>query len=215
MTARTHRRRSMRHRFCAGVTLFAYLVASLGLPIPAAAAPHKAGQPFPCQDHPCGCRTAEQCWRQCCCFSPEDRFAWAREHNVQPPAYAERPTSNGWHSPRQRDLEKKPCCSSHGKPEKPSCCQQSHGQPSCENSSPDKESSCKTKKGKGWIVGVTALQCQGHSTLWASAEAVLPPGPPLTWNPWPVLVDQVVLADQYPSFLSSKPPDPPPRLSLA
>ena len=32
-------------------------------PIPVPAAVHKdASQPFPCQNHPCGCRTAEQCW---------------------------------------------------------------------------------------------------------------------------------------------------------
>ena len=214
-------RRTTQHRLCAGVTLFAYLVASLGLPLPAGAAPKDAGQPFPCQDHPCGCRTAEQCWQKCCCFSPEDRFAWAREHNVQPPSYAERPAGNSWHSPRQRDLASKPCCSTHRstQSERTSCCK-NHGQPTCENSSrqeqkPDQKSPAKNKKGKGWVVGVMALQCQGHATTWASAGTVLPPGPPLTWNPWPVLVDQVSLVDELASTLSANPPEPPPRLPLA
>ena len=25
--------------------------------------------PFPCQNRPCGCKTAEQCWKKCCCKS--------------------------------------------------------------------------------------------------------------------------------------------------
>lgn len=209
------RRQMRRHRLCAAVTLFAYLVACLGLPIPAAAAPRDAGQPFPCQDHPCGCRTAEQCWMQCCCFTPEQRFSWAREHNVQPPSYAEQPTGNGWNSPRQRDLDKKPCCSSHGQTQKPeiTCCS-NHQQPSCEEWSqeqqPCDQSPAKPKK-TGWVLGMMALQCQGHSTLWAGAGLVLPPPPPLTWNPWPNLVDQVFLIDEFAVSFSANPPEPPPR----
>jgi hypothetical protein len=211
-------RRPIRHRLYAGITLFAYLVAAMGLPLPAAVVARKdASQPFPCQDHPCGCKTAEQCWSHCCCFSPEERFAWAREHNVQPPSYAEKPGSHGWHSPRQRDLAKKPCCSSQNQPrsEQPSCCQDH--QPCCEKVVQEQENqkpSSKTKKSKGWVLGVMALQCQGHSTWWASAGSVLPPGPPLTWNPWPVLLDRFALADELASILSFHPPEPPPRLPL-
>jgi hypothetical protein len=43
---------------------------------------------FPCWDCGCGCVTAEQCWTNCCCFSPKERIAWARKHGVTPPAYA-------------------------------------------------------------------------------------------------------------------------------
>ena len=35
------------------------------------------GGPFPCQGHRCGCVSAEQCWGHCCCFTPEQRLAWA------------------------------------------------------------------------------------------------------------------------------------------
>jgi hypothetical protein len=211
--------RSMRHRLCAGLTLFAYLVASLGLPIPAVAPRKDGSQAFPCQDHPCGCRTAGQCWQKCCCFSPEERFAWARQHNVQPPSYAEKPTGKGWHSPRQRDVATKPCCSSHqsSRSEKPSCCQDHH-QPCCENTSQEQEKpepSSQGKKGKRWVLGVMALQCQGHATMWASAGTVLPPEPPLTWSPWPVLLDRFDLADEFAFVLSFHPPEPPPRLPLA
>lgn len=42
--------------------------------------------PFPCQDRPCGCGTAEQCWRACCCFSHKEKIDWARKNGVTPPA---------------------------------------------------------------------------------------------------------------------------------
>jgi hypothetical protein len=50
-------------------------------------------QPFPCQNCPCGCKTAEQCWTNCCCFTPAERLAWAEKNGVTPPSYAQKPTS--------------------------------------------------------------------------------------------------------------------------
>lgn len=49
----------------------------------------KEPTPFPCQHRPCGCRTAEQCWRRCCCFSNTEKLAWAKRHHVTPPSYVE------------------------------------------------------------------------------------------------------------------------------
>src|ERR1700747_3399381 len=88
--------RNLRKRLTAAVVLLAYLAAlapALGLPIPAPAAPKDRSVPFPCMDNPCGCSCAEDCWRHCCCMSPEERWAWAAAHNVTPPDYAERPAA--------------------------------------------------------------------------------------------------------------------------
>src|SRR5437764_8818198 len=79
-------------RLCAGVVLVAYLLTAGGVPLPLP--PEKdLSQPFPCQDHACGCRSAEECWRHCCCYTPEEKLAWARAHGIEPPAYAERPAA--------------------------------------------------------------------------------------------------------------------------
>ena len=48
----------------------------------------KSGEMFPCMDCPCGCNSAEQCWRSCCCHTLAERMDWAREHGVRPPEYA-------------------------------------------------------------------------------------------------------------------------------
>jgi hypothetical protein len=51
-------------------------------------------QPFPCQNSPCGCKTAEQCWSNCCCLTPKQRLAWAERNGVTPPSYAALPAKN-------------------------------------------------------------------------------------------------------------------------
>ena len=81
----------MPRRLIAVGAILAYLAAAIGLPLPPAVVIKDGGKPFPCQGHACGCQTAEECWRHCCCHTPEERWAWAEEHNVIPPEYAEKP----------------------------------------------------------------------------------------------------------------------------
>lgn len=68
---------------------------SLPIPVPTIELSEKgSSQPFPCQNRPCGCKTAEQCWTGCCCFTPSERLAWAEENGVAPPSYAQLPASD-------------------------------------------------------------------------------------------------------------------------
>src|SRR5204862_6018259 len=131
-------------RLCAAATLVAYLLTVAGAPLSLSAA--KDGrQPFPCQNHPCGCQTPEQCWQHCCCSTLEQRLAWAHEHGVEPPAYAQPEAPRGWQTARLRDRDgadiacpraccakvksadpaPKACCGEHA--ETHSCCSHSQG----------------------------------------------------------------------------------------
>lgn len=47
----------------------------------------ESSEPFPCQNRPCGCRSAEQCWKKCCCFSNTQKIAWAKSNGVKVPDY--------------------------------------------------------------------------------------------------------------------------------
>ncbi len=69
--------------------LISFCAGSLSFPIASVEIQDKdRSTPFPCQDCPCGCKTAEQCWTSCCCHSPSERLAWAKKHGVKPPSYA-------------------------------------------------------------------------------------------------------------------------------
>jgi hypothetical protein len=187
-------------RFCAAIALFAYVTATIGFPLPARGG-KDLSQPFPCQDHPCGCQNAEQCWRHCCCFTPEEKLAWAEAHSVVPPDYAEQPAVAGWHTARQRDREADRTCGRCQCCEGGSCCETP-----ARRSAPKRGDPVHT-----WVLGFAAARCHGSSTLWMSTGAVTPPAPSVTWShTWP-------LAGWIPDFTSSAseveldPVAPPPR----
>jgi hypothetical protein len=62
-------------------------VCSVGVPLPAHSEKKPGAAPFPCQDCPCGCKDAETCWRDCCCYTNQQKLAWARRNRVTPPAF--------------------------------------------------------------------------------------------------------------------------------
>jgi hypothetical protein len=213
--ARRKLRRSIRRRLFAACTLVSYLIASLGIPLPAMATAKDSGQAFPCQHHGCGCHTAEQCWARCCCFTPEQRWAWAEAQQVQPPSYAEKPADTGWRSARKRDQEST-CCKQ--KQRTSSCCQTStepRPAPKPEVPKPGKPKSttppAKGDSGWRWALGISAPACQGNATLWASTASVVPPAPPLAWVPYMNLVERLFYADESARILAQTPPLPPPR----
>jgi hypothetical protein len=195
-----------------GVCL-AYLLAALEIPLPISVFVHKdSSQPFPCQDHPCGCQTAEQCWSHCCCFTPEERWAWAKAHNVEPPAYAEmpveKPAATGWNTVKLRDRAQnqtaaKSCC--QAKTEQASCCK-----PAADRSAKAASSGSRSRE----MTTLTVLRCQGYSTLWVSAGAVLPVAPNSSWQPDWTPPTRIALFSVEADSVPSTPLDPPPRRSL-
>src|SRR3954447_10580110 len=80
--------RPFRGRSARVALLAVYIVTAAGVPLPAGHAAHKSGELYPCSDCECGCASAEQCWRSCCCHSMAERMAWARVHGVRPPEFA-------------------------------------------------------------------------------------------------------------------------------
>jgi len=196
---RSHRCTTWRaRRLGAGLTLVAYVATIIGLPLTAPADKDRS-RPFPCQNRPCGCRSAEECWRHCCCFSAEERLAWAAAHDVEPPEYAERPKASSEHSPScQR-------CESHNESHA------AHVTRSSSSHRPHHDAVTAKRNTRGSVVAWAALRCRGLSTLWVNSGAVLPPQHFSAGHPNPVPPDWIV--DNRP-VLSSRvltPPDPPPR----
>ena len=70
-----------------------FLAVAVGLPLEVRLPATKVvdsseAERFPCETCPCGCATADHCWKKCCCHSLASRLAWARREGVRPPQYA-------------------------------------------------------------------------------------------------------------------------------
>jgi hypothetical protein len=209
MAASRHRaiRRSLAHRVCAALALICYLTTSMGFPLPSFAS-KPGGQAFPCQNHPCGCATAEECWTHCCCFTPDEHWAWAQANHVEPPSYAEPPRTEGWRTIRLRDR----CAHENG-----SCCATPQADGACCRA----KDSARAKPGKAsspghrWLVGFCSMKCRGGISHWIAIGAVAPPPRTLGWQMyWPALA-WLSLAGDHPHPQTLLPLDPPPRLLRA
>ncbi|MEZ6132276.1 MAG: hypothetical protein R3C59_26745 [Planctomycetaceae bacterium] len=61
---------------------------AMWVPVPQISSPEKdRSEPYPCMDRPCGCASAEQCWKKCCCFTNQQKVAWAERNGVKVPEY--------------------------------------------------------------------------------------------------------------------------------
>jgi hypothetical protein len=187
--------RFLARRLVSSLVLAGYLAVVLGLPMPARA--HKlVDQPFPCQDDPCGCQTAEQCWTSCCCYTVEEHWAWARAHHIEPPEYAIKPADDGWSTKPRRQCEAtESTCS---------CCKTK-----CEHDARSERETA-SKAGIRWVSGAASLRCQGANALESSSAAV-PPPPHVTWHPFPALVGRFLPGDVFALSVPIIPRDPPPR----
>lgn len=197
MCARPWKRfwRSQQRRLAAGVALAAYLVTILGLPVPALRAKDPS-QPFPCQHHACGCRTAVDCWSSCCCYSAAEKQLWACNNGVEPP------TPQGWCSTRLRDRHD----------DKHSCCEKKTKTAVRTSRSTEADTSGKTTS--TWTIGMSPMRCQGANTLWLSSGVVFPPPAQFSWQANLVPVDWLRTSEKLFNGLPSIPPDPPPRLHV-
>jgi hypothetical protein len=152
------------------LVIVGYLAGTLGFPLPAKVA-KDTSRPFPCQDHACGCQNAEQCWRHCCCFSNEEKLAWARGHCVQPPEYLASSSPHGWRTPRLHE--------SVTQPESPCSC----GQTACTRDHGDTANAQAAPSSKTqWVLGWAAQRCQGHGPLGLPTFVALRPPQPIAWT---------------------------------
>ena len=182
--------RRLAGRLWAGLALVSFIVTGIGIPLPAADVKDHS-VPFPCQDHACGCPSAEQCWRHCCCFSAAERWAWAKAHHVEPPAYAEQPAD---HDKNHESLAS--CCHNH--------------QPDMAS-----DAGAKSQSSVRWVLGLSALHCGGPTTSWLSSGALAPPPPVASWSPIWLPMGWVALADSFLVEIVLCPLDPPPRWSFS
>jgi hypothetical protein len=201
-----------------------YFTTAVGIPLPTGST-HKSSEVYPCADHACGCDSAEQCWRSCCCFTMPERFAWARRHGVRPPEYAiaaaresgidlawlgvlNKSGANCYHADADGDQDAADamggCCHA-----KANSCESGNRSCCAHETAPDQKTNTKQKRSR--FVAWQALGCHGHSLNWLAAVPSL-------------VVVQLVASDEVvlvawlgpaisdaPCHISSPPDVPPPE----
>ncbi|MBI3410262.1 MAG: hypothetical protein HY040_18130 [Planctomycetes bacterium] len=212
-------------RATALVALLTYFNAAVASPLPILKERHKdRSRPFPCQDRPCGCNNAEDFWRGCCCFTPEERLAWAHENAVTPPDFVETPTP----APPEKTTEPsspttETCCGTGSC----SCCEKSKDktEPCCSSPAPapvkknaepttPKKTQAPAKHRTSALPGLSALQCLGGAALAIGNGEVLPTTAAPTWQPLWNPAGWLTSSGETASDLSEPPSPPPPRISL-
>ena len=189
--------------------LLAYLVATTGIPLPSSRGKQR-GVAYPCQHHACGCLSAAECWDHCCCYTPRQKLAWAREYHVEPPARLvaevaaidllamdhERSEEAGAHCSHCADRTATTNEHKHAEHDDHDIC---HSAPSDDG-------------GMTLVLSIVARKCRGLSDLWCAAGAVTPPPVATAWQFQWDIVAWIGSDDQAPPIQHLSPPVPPPRV---
>jgi hypothetical protein len=173
-------RRQFVRRCAGGILLMAYLITAAGIPLPGGNLPQKSAENFPCATTKCGCRTAEQCWRSCCCHTFAERIAWARMHGVRPPdhAIAQARTAGldlSWLATSGNTTlvcYSKMCCSSATATTARSCCERPIAAVAAKSIKPccaHRHEAKPTTTSDNRVIAWQSLKCKGHSQHWLAA----------------------------------------------
>lgn len=201
------------------LAILGYALVALGLPLPLAAvdvaadpvarmilAAKDRSTPFPCMDKPCGCASAEACFRDCCCTTPAERLAWSRRHGLEAEVLAALQARAATPSAPGRS-----CCASGG------C-----SEPGPVPAEPTAGSCCDTPRDDGdrpapptpaprsrQLTLRAMLACQGALSSWIAVGASLPPPafPPL---PPARSRERIEVSDVAIESSPHAPPAPPP-----
>jgi len=168
-------------------TLVCFVLIAGGVPLPEAPTFGQGGA-YPCQGHRCGCSSAEQCWKSCCCFSTSQKLAWAKRHNVTPPAIA-------LAQARLQPAKAQSCCAAKASPASASCCTASPASPGTSD----------------WSLALEKAKCRGAATQWLTLGAALPAPELMVTDEEVPTVDRWSIVDEWTLSCADRPEAPPPR----
>lgn len=209
-------------------------VCAMLLPLPIAPPPSTSSEkdssePFPCQNRPCGCMTAEQCWKKCCCFDNTQKIAWAKANNVKVPDNVLAAAKKERRKTTSQTSKSISCCKHREKKAvtatNTSCCEKAIGSKdrisvavksgacdSCSSSArklPDVQK--KPSKSK-WVLAIYAAECQGQGPpVFCFPTSILPERVDLV-EPSVVVIEILTFESERLQPASLRPPLPPPKI---
>lgn len=182
------------HRGLIAAASLAYVVMAVGMPLPTGT-PKDRSVAFPCMDRPCGCHDAAGCKEHCCCFTSQQKLAWAARHGIDPTPFVNPAAMAATRS----------CCVSHQS--------QADANKGSEFKVQDSASAIDAQPSddEGAISIVAYRACHGLAPLWTALGAALPPPSPVAyeflWDSSQSFARPPIIA----ATLSFSPPTPPPR----
>lgn len=148
-------------RLTAIASIAILIFAAVGVPFPMVVKKDRS-VPFPCMDRACGCRSAAECKQHCCCFSREEKIAWAKSRGLDPSTVAQASPANN--TIACTSLSSKSCCSKKIASSCPHCAKKRvAAAPAPSDESAD------------LIVASFERQCQGVDGFWVLLSASLKP----------------------------------------
>ena len=199
-----------------------------------------SSEPFPCQNRPCGCRSAEQCWKKCCCFNNAQKVAWAKLNNVKVPdfvlvaAKSESLTEREIGSRNTSDAKGTGATKATGSclkcqnksvaTTKASCCDKSKTPPaiaksqscrSCSKASVKSTKSTETRRKSAsskWVMAIYAAECQGQGPPAFCFPISTIPDRPALIMPSAEVVETFAFESERLHPMSLRPPLPPPKI---
>ncbi|QDU64600.1 hypothetical protein Pan216_54900 [Planctomycetes bacterium Pan216] len=198
-----------------------------------------AAIPYPCQYRRCGCSSSGQCWAgDCCCYSIEEKIAWAKANDVAVPAIAleaarrsnreRRPAAKSIVVAGKAPSAPRSCCASHAPkpatveldsatPASSCCCKAKKAAPkpvAPSNSCP----SCTRHREKSLtrlVATLEAAKCQGFSGDVLGLIVVDVPPTTAGQSLGNAPSDLILPRDLAASLMAVRPPTPPPRFSIS
>jgi len=160
---------------------------------------------FPCENCPCGCSSAEFCWDKCCCHNDQEKLAWAKANDVQPPSFllrriAQQTALNS--DAKAGEAAKACCCCSSGSSES-----KVDGGKACSTAKSATEQDDEKSSTRAVVMWKSA-QCRGIGLLWSQLGPTLARPMLLAETNEPPLIARLMPHDlRYDSVLLC--PDPP------
>jgi hypothetical protein len=195
-------------RLLSMLVVVSLLVGSAGVPTITRVAKDRS-QPFPCQDNPCGCSSADECWHHCCCHSNREKVAWAHEHGVTPPDFVVAAAEKEEHSAAHV------CCSHHHceKCAAKDCekCAAKAGT-SHQDESVARPAGEKSSLAFRLVLVDFARHCRSLPQYWVLFSAALPVRLQTAWSFDDKVVGCVIDAPLLKRCVDLSPPVPPPKL---
>lgn len=237
--SRKNRQRTVRRLF--GLVVVLGICASL-FPVPIAPTASQStdkdlSEPFPCQNRPCGCQSAAQCWKKCCCFTDTQKVAWAKANHVELPGFvveaakreaAANVKASGGASRKTKksgaSASHCACCQKKSVAvTAPRCCVEKEvcrptkSESSCSSKEPPKPSSLAHKKPltSKWIMAVFAAKCQGQDSIPFCLPCSVIPSPPELKSVCCALTESFLMESDRLQRKSRQPPLPPPKIASA